>query len=211
MAYGTFVAHLEHADAGGSANEAQISFDIEPSSYSSAAYAAARIVGYLGSWCASYGAAGSTLTGIDYTAWGSGGAIALPFPTAAYADVLAVFPGLPDADGWGYAYGGTGTLTPIGTSVLVREATSSPARRAKGRHYLPFVGADAVTTAGQLGSAVALNITDNYGYMFLGQSLGGDSIAAVNTLVVSRKFNQQLAIQSVGCSPILSNLRSRRR
>lgn len=209
LAYHHFVVATQNDNAGGAANYNLVDFDFAVGS-PSVPFLASRIIGYVGGYLASYGAAGSSIASISYRLSTIAGSVDVPFPTTAYAGLRDTFPGLPDYTGYGEALG-DGGLTPIGTSIQVREFTANVTRSGKGRHYLPFVGADFITASGQVNATAATEISNNYGILFLGQVDGGDSVIAVDPIVYSRKFDLVQPVLSVSTSQTCSNLRTRRR
>ena len=205
-----FVATITAAPAGGGANPALVDFDFDMSSSLTVPELGARIIGYLGGYGASYGAGTFALAGISWRLASVAGSIALPFPDTEYAALRDTWAGLPSLEDYGETVG-TGALTPIGTSVLVREITANPTRRGKGRHYLPFIGSDFITATGELDAAAAAGIASNFGAMFLGQVVGGISSTPAHVCVVSNADEAVRRVTGVSVSTTCSNLRTRRR
>ena len=204
------VASMGANPAGGAANTALVDFDFAMSSGLTIPELGARIIGYLAGYGASYGAGSCYLAGISWRLSTVAGSIDLPFPTTEYAALRTVFPGLPNITSYLTSVG-DGSLTPIGTSIQVREFTANPTRRGKGRHYLPFVGADFINSSGQLTGTAVAGVNDNYGALFLGQTIGGASVAAAGVSVVSQADEAVRPIVSVATIATCSNLRTRRR
>lgn len=205
-----FVAFTQNGTAGGAANQALIDFDFGMSSPLSVQEIAARIVAYVGGYFASIGAGGSSIAAMSYRLASVPGSILLDFPQDEYDALRATFPGLPTYEGWGEAIG-DGALTPIGTSIQVREFSTVPTRSGKGRHYLPFVGSDFINSNGQFSSSSASEIAATFGAFFLGQTYSGETLSVTTAGVYSAKDDVIRPINHVTVSTTCSNLRTRRR
>ncbi len=215
MAYSThhFVAYLSNTHTGGQGNQALVDFDfLRPGEEAlTIDDLTARIIGYFAGYIASTGATSTSLDRITYRPNDVAGTIDVAWPTAAYDALTGVFPGLQDLTHYGVITGTAEALTPIGTSICVREFTASPTRSGKGRHYLPFLAAASVTSAGILGPTPAANLVDNYNAMFLEGDAYGDTVPTADPCVVSIKDNLARLILDITPNTILSNLRTRRR
>ncbi len=152
---------------------------------------------------------------------GAAGATPVPFPYAEYAQVLT----WAAADGVSAAGMATGFLTqisaggvlcPLGTSISVSERTSTVGPTGRGRHFLPFVGVNAVETNGSVKAQVREKIEDMYNYFFraldpitnVPVASGMFDLEPKVTPANGATTNQIIAVKA---QPVFSNLESRRR
>lgn len=149
------------------------------------------------------------IVGIDSRPNGSSGAVAVPFPTTAYAALVVAVPALPSVT----TYVGTigaGNLAPLGTSISVSERTATVGPTGRGRHFLPFTSRNVVDTGGTLIPATGGAIEDAWNDFIRGDAL----VAGVPNPVVrpgSATGGGGHTITSVKAQPVFSNLESRRR
>lgn len=156
-----------------------------------------------------------------YRPFGSPGAISLAFPTTEYNAVLAAATSdgqSPAGMASGYAtqVSAAGSLTPLGTSISVSEVTGTAGPRGRGRHFLPFIGANTVDGQGRVLAAVLATIKQKYEYFILGLDNPGGLIPAppvsdLQPVVQPASGLTTNAIILVKPQPVFSNLESRRR
>lgn len=157
----------------------------------------------------------------NYRLQGSAGATSLPFPTTEFAAVLAaattdgISPG-GMATGFASQISGAGNLSPLGTSISVSEITATVGRTGRGRHFLPFVGVNNLTTGGQVSTSVINRIREAWIYFLTGlipSSLTPATAPVVNLdpIVTNATGSPTRLITLVRPQPIYSNLETRRR
>jgi hypothetical protein len=169
----------------------------------------ARCLGYIDRAGANSMGVGSRVTGVRYRPQGAGGSTDVPFPVTAYLDLTATHPTLPLHAAYNFPIG-AGPLAPRGTSVCVSEQTFTAGRTGRGRHFLPFTGHNATTSAGLLAEVYAVAI-EEAATTFLGISdpLAGPGYT-IGWSVTDKNGSSYKLITSVKCRQVLSNLRSRR-
>lgn len=156
-----------------------------------------------------------------YRPLGAAGAVALVFPTAEFAAVIAAATadgigpaGMPT--GYGSQISAAGNLAPLGTSISVSELTATVGRTGRGRHFLPFVGVNTMTGGGGLVAAQIDRIREAYLYFLQGivsSTLAPATSPVLNLspLVTNAAGTPIHLITTVKPQPIFSNLASRRR
>jgi hypothetical protein len=192
----------------GASNPAVVDFDFNTAR--SANECAAAILGYIGKIGGSF-AVGTQLTGITSRPGGAAGAVQMGWPTAEYANLVAVAGAVP----WG-AYGGipgsVGALCPLGTSVSVSEISTTPGRHGRGRHYLPFFSVGNVVAGGTLNPLTITNTLNAFKLMMgLPPQVGVGAPAVVPAITSGVAGAPYFDVTDVKPQAIMSNLASRRR
>lgn len=151
------------------------------------------------------------LSTVRYSVYGTTTSVELPFPTAEYQAVNAAVPGTIRARPNGYAdkVGKNGAgMAPLGTSISVTELTAIAGPSGRGRHFLPFINSDCVSSSGELVAGIRSSIFLHWDKFFntdagVIEKLEQKLLRANKTLIEP--------VVSVKAQPIFSNLRSRRR
>lgn len=206
---GRYVVSITN-DAVASTNYAQVSWDTGNVASLTPNRVATQLTYYLayGTVCA----VNTRITGVTFEANGAAGAVPCTFDSFWWSALQAAFPayGAPAQTAFGFAFG-SGSLTPLGTSITCLEDTGVPGRRSTGRKYLPYVSTGFVTAAGILNATAVANIGLNYKEILID---GAGGAPGVNPSVKSKfplPTGTEYAITGVRIMPTLANLRRRRR
>lgn len=198
------------SDAEGT-NTAQVGFT--SSTTISPVTGAMLVACYLNNGLHNCAASGTRLQGITYRGAGTAGAISIAWNTEIYNAIntyLAGLGGSPlDVGAYGVDIGQSGLgLAPVGTSIVMSERTATLGRTGLGRHYLPFIAASAITTAGLLNTATGNAV----------EGLATDLLKSVYTSTVgfgaavsNSSMSAFQVITEYSANSVVSNLRSRRR
>jgi hypothetical protein len=173
--------------------------------------AAAQLAAYWANAGFACMATGSSIRGITYIAAGTNLGIVLPWPAAEYAAVRASYPTLPNLLAYGNDIGNpSGSLAPLGTSIVMTERTSFGGPSGRGRHYIPFVMEQTTNPGGQVEATTRAAMVADFSEFILGNGALAP-VVDLQPVVVNALGTTQKIITSADCQPVFSNLESRRR
>ncbi len=195
-----YIVTLQAASSGGSANPAQVDFDL-PAGTSDEEAATAFLCYFQ---FAIYMHTGCAVVRVQKRTPGMAGNVDVPFPSTNYAAAYTVI-GAPLVAMFGF-----GVSAPVGTSYTVSEYTGLPGRSYTGRHYLPFVSSGSIDSNGFVPSVNIAAVEQAYRDAFLGDTYPSE-LPALSPVVVSKKLNLQTTILTPKCSSTPANLKTRRR
>jgi hypothetical protein len=194
-------------DTVGQGNASIIDFDFA-AGVTTDVYAARALI-YLTRTAPNVFAAGTRILGARWRPFGEAGSIDVEFPDAEWEHLVAGVPMFVPPNP--HAYGaplGSGTLAPIGTSVCVSEQTATPGRTGRGRHFLPFISAQAVTADGAFGNERAIDVeADAFRFLIGGAAAGLDP---VGFSVIGKAAGAYKPVTNVKVRKNFSSLASRR-
>lgn len=178
--------------------------------------AVAQIIAYAGCAAINCSAEGTRLVSIMYTEAGTNVSVPMPYPTALVAAIVTAnsslfnFPS--PFNSYGDDLGDAGnTLAPLGTSIVQTEYTAIGGPGGRGRHYLPFVGQDAVDGSGFVRPLLRTSLQDAYKAFILFEDTLATGVVKLQPVVENAAKTTVTPITSVKCQPVFSNLSSRRR
>lgn len=209
MANGLWQVQVGNADAGGDANLATVTFQLDLAGTTTEAQAAAQILAYF-----QYPAVLTTQSYVKQILLrrsGSAGNVSVPFPVTEYAALKALRSAyLVTMTAYSVAFG-VGDLSPVGTSVNMRELTGIAGRSYQGRHFVPWVSQDMVSSDGRFDGTGQTALRASYFDYLLGDDPGGSGGVNLFPQVFSTKLSVYTPIIDATPQAVLSNLRTRRR
>lgn len=178
--------------------------------------AVAQIIAYASCVAFNCSAEGTRLVSIMFTEHGTNVAVPQLYPASlvdAIVDAnasLFAFPAINNA--YGNELGDSGdTLAPLGTSIVQTEYTAIGGPGGRGRHYLPFVGKEAVDVSGFVRPLLRNALQDAYRAFILASDTLATGVVGLQPVVENAAKTTVTPITSVKCQPVFSNLSSRRR
>lgn len=185
--------------------------DIQGNGTTAMNVAAAQIIAYFAGQGAESMADGTSITSVTYIASSTNLGVVVPFPNTEYDAIQAEFTSLPVMSAYGVEIGrSTGSLAPLGTSIVMTERTASGGPSGRGRHFLPFISEELVNTQGQVASTAITNLEANY-KRFILDGFAATSLVNLNPKVVNAAGDTTRSITTAQAQPVFSNLASRRR
>lgn len=185
--------------------------DVDGPSITPVQRASAQIIAYFAAQGIESMSNNTSITSVTVVQAGTNLGINVPFPVAQYAAIVAEFPSLPVMTAYGVNIGrSSGTLAPLGTSIVVTERTGSGGPGGRGRHFLPFVSEELVNAQGQVAGTAITNLQANYGRFILDDT-GASSLIDILPVLQNAGGSTKIPIVSAQVQPIFSNLASRRR
>jgi hypothetical protein len=205
---GKMTARYENANVN-PLNYQLIDFDFDGTTLT-AAELAARILAFGNVLGANGVIAGSTTCAeIISRPVGSAGGTHVPFPTAEYVALHALYATVGTYTAYTQTIGG-GVLCPLGTSVSLSKLTATPGKTGRGRYFLPFCGVSMVATDGSVDAFGRSIIEQEFHILFIGD--GSPALTTATPVVrASNTLSGGHPVTNCKAQPVFSNLESRRR
>jgi len=178
--------------------------------------ATAQIIAYASCCAKNASAEGTRLTGIMYVANGTNMSVPLSYPATEVQAIVTANSSLFDFPAVNNAYGldigdAGNTLAPLGTSIVMSEYTDVGGPGGRGRHFLPFIGQDAVDGAGFARSILRTALQDAYNAFIRATDTLATGVVNLQPVVENAAKTTVTPITNIRSQPVFSNLSSRRR